>query len=150
MYLTTVRNRTKIRIMLMVAVAGIVLAGCGGQPAGSTAPPSQPTSFPAVGRDTACVRELTVGWADNGTVHCLQHDGRVTVAVGMPDGSVYDGDFDVSGSSLQLLPTPGGSPWRVYSGTSTGHVVISMPPQSCLADQTCPSGPPWTVAIFVQ
>src|SRR5262249_46467937 len=124
--------------------------GCGSDSAGSGAARHGQAPGVTVGGDTGCVSELTVDWDDNGSTHCLPLHGQVTLAVRMPSGDIYDGDFVVDGSSLQLLPTPGRSPWKIYGAMSTGTTVISLPPYSCLTGQTCMSGSPWTVTIVVR
>jgi len=145
----TVRKRAKICTMLTMAVAGIVLAGCGGDPATSTAGQGQGSSGVTLVDRAGCVARLTVGWADNGTTRCLQLHGQVSVVVRAPGGSWYDAGFDVSGSSLEAAVTPGWATSHDYVAVASGTTVISMPQPPCLGGHACMTLPAWSVTIVV-
>jgi hypothetical protein len=148
MNLARARNHTKIRTMLTMAV-GILLAGCGTHPAASTAQRGQALSGVTRTNDANCVAELAVGFADNGTTHCVQLHGQVTVELRLPDGSVYGGQTGVSGSSLRFLPAPNPRAWPIYGAVSSGTAVISTIQESCSSGHECLPLPSWSVNIVV-
>jgi hypothetical protein len=149
MSLTAIRSRAKICITLTMAVAGIALSGCDSHPAALTARPGQASSGASLASHANCVPELTVALADNGATRCVQLYGQITVELRLPDGTWYEGETGVRGSSLRSLPTPNPRSWPVYGATSPGTTVISTIQDSCFTGHPCPALPLWSVTIVV-
>ena len=149
-----------IRAVLVLAVAGSVLAGCTHHPTttspsththvgGQQGGPSGGTTLPA---DAKCVDNLTLGLADNGSVHCLRLGGQVVVGLVDPHLMEY-APIGVSGSALTLQPLPMPFGYFMYKATSRGTAVLTAAQFSCLTSTgtgTCPTMPPWSATIVVR